>query len=155
MPKHRTLDEVYGTCVAEDIIQDILIAEPQKAKDLVINSDIYREGALDRAKLLPKDDSKWMLVYVDYYEAIRLLADALAHLEKKRITNHQCLFAYLCKSHPGLELDFDFFERIRTKRNGVNYHGQRLTHDDWKQVELQMNLYADALKGEVERRLNA
>lgn len=155
VPRHRTLGEVHGGCIADNLIKDVLEVEPQKVKDLLENGDIYREGAVERAKRLGKSDRKWMLVFVDWYEALRLYTEALAHLDKKKITNHQCLFAYLCTTYPDLELSWDFFENVRTLRNGVNYYGQKITYEQWKAVELQIILYAGAVKKAVEKRLSS
>jgi hypothetical protein len=155
MPKHKTLDEVYNSCLADGLIQDILSVETQKVRDILENAQIYKEGAEDRAKRLNRQDKMWMLVYVDYYESVRLLAEALAHLSKRKITNHQCLFAFIISNYADLELDFNFFEKIRTKRNGVNYYGQKLTYDDWKQVEVQMSLYLITLQKQIEKQLRS
>ena len=62
MPKHRTVEEVHDECIADNLIKDILEAEPQKARDLLENGDIYLEGAVERAKRLSRLDRKWMLV---------------------------------------------------------------------------------------------
>jgi len=67
--------------------------------------------------------------------------------------NHKCLFAYLCVKHPELELDWNFFEKIRTIRNGIHYYGIAISQKDWKEVELQMNLYIKLLKKAVEDKL--
>ncbi len=155
VPKPRTLEEVHEGCIADDLIRDILEVEPQKARDLLENGDIYQEGAAERAKRLSKPDRKWMLVFVDWYEALRLYAEALAHLDKKKITNHQCLFTHLCTAYPDLELSWDFFERVRTMRNGVNYYGQKITYEQWRAVELQMALYVKAVRKAAEARLQS
>ena len=153
MPKHKTIGEVYETCLADNFIKDIIGIEPQKVKDLLENGEIYQEGAVDRAKQLSKSDKKWMLVFVDWYETLRLYAEALVHMDKKKITNHQCLFAYICTVYPDLELNWEFFEMIRTMRNGVNYYGQKITYEQWKKAELQMTLYAKTIKRAVEERI--
>ena len=153
MPKHKSLDQVYKSCMADHIIQESLVTETQKVKDLTENADIYLESADERKKRLGKNDRKWMLVYVDYYEALRLYCEALVHLDKKKVRNHQCLFAYICKKHPELDLDFNFFELVRTKRNGINYYGERITFKDWKKVALQFDLYISALKKKIKKLL--
>lgn len=155
MPRPRALEDVHGECVADGLIRDILEVEPQKVRDLLENGDIYQEGAVERARGLSKRDRKWMLVFVDWYEALRLYAEALAHLDRKKITNHQCLFAYLCTAYPDLELSWDFLEKVRTMRNGVNYYGQKVTYEQWKAVELQMALYVEAVRKAAEARLQS
>ena len=154
VPRHKTLGEVHDECIADNLIKDIQEVEPQKVKDLLENGDIYQEGAVERARRLDKADKKWMLVFVDWYETLRLYSEALAHLDRKKITNHQCLFAYLCTKYPELELDWDFFEKVRTMRNGVNYYGQKITYEQWEAVKLQMTLYAKAVKKAVEERVS-
>ncbi len=52
-----------------------------------------------------------------------------------------------------MELDWDFFEKIRTKRNGINYYGTPVTQDDLKEIELQINIYIKAIKKEVEKKI--
>ena len=46
-----------------------------------------------------------------------------------------------------------FFEKIRTKRNGINYYGTPIKQEDWKEVELQFELYIKKLKDELENKI--
>ncbi|MEK6900641.1 MAG: hypothetical protein AABX05_05945, partial [Nanoarchaeota archaeon] len=61
--------------------------------------------------------------------------------------------AYLCFKHQELELDWEFLETIRLKRNAINYRGQLLTYDDWKSLRLKFELHIKALKKEIETKL--
>ena len=94
-----------------------------------------------------------MNVYTMHYEAIRICAEALMIFDKIVSSNHQCLFAYLCVKKPEINPDWNFFERIRIKRNGVNYYGEQVSHDEWKDVEPQFNLYISELKKAIEKKL--
>lgn len=91
-------------------------------------------------KNLQKSSSQWNSVYKLYYDALHELAESFLQFEKAKIDNHQCLFSYLCEKHPQLEFSWDFFEKVRTKRNGINYYGTPVDSDDWKDAELQFNL---------------
>ena len=73
--------------------------------------------------------------------------------EKVKIDNHQCLFVYLCEKHPYLDFNFDFFEKVRTKRNGINYYGVPVNYSDWKETEIQFKLYIKKLKEEINKML--
>ncbi|KKR78595.1 MAG: hypothetical protein UU24_C0031G0010, partial [Candidatus Nomurabacteria bacterium GW2011_GWA2_40_9] len=75
--------------------------------------------------------------------------------ENIKIDNHQCLFSYLCEKHLELEFSWDFFEKARTKRNGINYYGIPIKQDDWKDVELQFVLYIKKLKEEIKKRIKS
>ena len=50
-------------------------------------------------------------------------------------------------------LTLNVFEKARTKRNGINYYGIPAAYEDWKEVELQFNLYIKKLKKEILKRL--
>jgi len=74
-------------------------------------------------------------------------------LDKIKSRNHLCLFAYLCEKYPALELDWNFFEKIRTKRNGIAYYGAPVNDKDWKEATVQFQLYIDLLKKEIKQGL--
>ena len=94
-----------------------------------------------------------MSVYIDYYDALHILAEAFLQFENRKIANHQCLFAFLCKNHPEFEFDWYFFEEIRFNRNGAHYYGKKIAYEDWEKAKLKFNLYVSALKKEIEKRL--
>ena len=94
-------------------------------------------------------------MFRDYYESLRGLIEAYLLFEGIVADNHQCKNAYLCLKHPELEFSWDFFERVRTKRNGINYYGSPVNFDDWKEVELQFSLYIKRLKEEINKKLKS
>ncbi|MDI6737862.1 MAG: hypothetical protein QME12_05095 [Nanoarchaeota archaeon] len=61
--------------------------------------------------------------------------------------------ACLCRNHPKLEPDWNFFEKIRTKRNGFDYYGAFITYEDWREVGVQVKLWLKALIKAVEDRI--
>ena len=73
--------------------------------------------------------------------------------EKVKIDNHQCLFVYLCEKHSELDFNWDFFEKVRTKRNRINYYGVPVNYSDWKETEIQFKLYIKKLKEEINKML--
>ena len=111
------------------------------------------EAANSIKKNLPRQSNQWNSVYKLYYDALHELTESFLCFEKVKIDNHQCLFAYLCENHPELEFSWDFFEKVRTRRNGINYYGTPVSYDDWNEVELQFNLYINKLTCEIKKRL--
>jgi len=93
------------------------------------------------------------VIYTLHYDAFHQFTDALLRFDRIKSTNHQCLFAYLCEKHPALDLDWGFLEELRTKRNGVHYHGTPVKYAEWKKKEIQINLYINTLKKAVEEKL--
>jgi hypothetical protein len=153
MPKYLTQKEAFNKCKIEG--RFIVAEETDKAR---IKSTIaIAESDITSAECLKKNiiekSSQWNSVYKLYYDALHELAESLLCFERIKIDNHQCLFAYLCEKHPELEFDWDFFEQIRTKRNGMHYYGTPVSYADWKQAELQFLLYVNKLKEEIKRRL--
>ncbi len=153
MPKYRTQEETFLKCKKEG---KFIFFEENKIKEIISTIEIA-EADIKSADILKKEIShksmQWVSIYKLYYDAIHELTEAFLKFEKIKIDNHQCLFAYLCEKHPELDLDWDFFEKIRTKRNGINYYGQQTTYEDFKDVELQFNLYAKKLISEIRKRI--
>jgi hypothetical protein len=41
-------------------------------------------------------------------------------------------------SKPSIDKILNFFEKIRTKRNGINYYSSKVSEKDWKEVKIQL-----------------
>lgn len=153
MPTFLSQSDAFLRCKKEAkiiIIEDIDL-EKIKAILRIADGDIGAGKRLREA--LEKESNQWNSVYKLYYDALHELVGAFLHFEKIKSDNHQCLFAYLCEKHPELELNWDFFEKVRTKRNGINYYGISINQSDWKDVELQFTLYLNKLKEEIKKRI--
>lgn len=152
MPKYLTQKEAFHKCQQEGKFFVLEGIDLEKIKSTLL----IAEGDVKSADLLikqPKESNQWNSVYKLYYDALHELTESFLKFEKIKIDNHQCLFTYLCENHPELEFDWDFFEKVRTKRNGINYYGSPTSFNDWKEVELQFRLYLRKLKEEIQRRL--
>lgn len=148
MPVFRYKEDVYDRCVAEGNItnQDAVDFEKINA-----NLNIADEDLASAKDSLSK--KRWNSTYKIYYDVLHVLVESYVSFDKIKVLNHQCLFAYLCEKHPELDFDWDFFEKIRTKRNGINYYGTPVKNDDWKEVEIQINLYINKLKEEIKKKI--
>ncbi|MFH1849347.1 MAG: hypothetical protein ABH879_04115 [archaeon] len=146
MPKHKTLKECYDSCEAQGFIEikDEINTEKIRSNLLIAEEDM--ETAKDAVR-----NKRWNSVYKLYYDVLHVLVESYLVFDKVKSLNHQCLFACLCTKH--LELSWDFFEKIRTKRNGINYYGQPVCHEDWRTVELQFSLYISTLRKAIENKL--
>ncbi len=147
-------EKAYDSCIADGYIKKLSVINKERIRSLLKNSAISSESANALAMTMKPEDEKWMTVYTLYYDSLRICAEAFLLFDKISSSNHLCLFAALCTQHPELELDWDFFEKIRTKRNGVNYYGEQVSYDEWKEAELQFTLYISALKKEIDKRLS-
>jgi len=121
MPKYITQKEAFMKCKREGrfIVIEKVNIEKIKSTLSIAEGDI--ESANFIKKNLPKQSNRWNSVYKLYYDALHELVESLLKFKKIKIDNHQCLFAYLCEKNPELEFSWDFFEKVRTKRNGVHY----------------------------------
>lgn len=117
----------------------------------IAKSDFDSAEALKNS--LSKESKQWSSVYKLFYDAIHEFVEAFIRFDKIKSDNHQCLFAYLCEKHAELDLDWDFFEKIRTKRNGINYYGTPVTQEDVKEIEVQLGLYVKTLRKAVEKKI--
>ncbi len=153
MPEYLTQKEAFVKCSKEGkiIFSDEIDLAKIKATLTIAESDV--ESADTLKKNLAKQSNKWNTIYKLYYDALHELVESFLRFEKIKVDNHQCLFAYLCEKHSELEFNWEFFEKVRTRRNGINYYGSPVTYDDWKQVELQFVLYIKKLKDEIKKKV--
>jgi hypothetical protein len=145
------LEETYDVCISNGNIKEKTI-DIELIKSLKIVAEKGIEFINKKSKDIPKDSTDWTFVFRDYYEALRGLLEAYILLEGIRSDNHQCLNAYICTKHPELELDWEFLEIIRLKRNAINYRGQLLQYEDWKTLKLKFELHINAIKKEIEKK---
>ena len=150
MPKSLTKEEAYVKCDADGMFLPQKDVDAGKVRTMLA---IVEEDLKTIAELKNKTDRANTL-YKLSYDVVHTLAEALLLFDKVKSLNHQCLFAYLCTKHPELELDWNFFEKIRTRRNGIHYYGTSRSWHDWKEIELQVTLYIRILKDEILKKLN-
>ncbi len=146
------LDRTYKLCISAGSIKEKII-DIELIKSLKIVAERGLEFINKKSEDIPKDSTDWTFVFRDNYEALRGLIEAYLLFDGIEAGNHQCKNAYLCFKHPELELDWEFLETIRLKRNAINYRGQLLKHDDWKVLKLKFELHINALKRELEKKL--
>lgn len=144
MAKSKTKKEAYNDCSTRGMNIPLRIVDVDKVEALVRIADEDLLSARDLVK-----NNHWNSSYKIHYDVLHELVEAFLLFDKVKTLNHQCLFAYICVKYPQLELDWNFFEQLRTKRNGINYYGTPVLKSDWKKIELQFNLYVNLLKREI------
>ena len=150
----RELREVYDKCLADGTVIKLNEAvNKDKVRKMLLLVESNKEIAQKSAKSADKNSITWNTIYNLHYDALRELVEAFLVFDSVKIVNHKCLFAYLCINHPELELSWEFFEKVRTSRNGINYYGQLVSYDNFKEIEVQLNLYASTLKKEIKKKL--
>ncbi len=146
------LDKTYKLCMSTGSIKEKSI-DVELIKSLKIVAEKGLEFIINKSKDIPKDSTDWTFVFRDHYESLRGLIEAYLLFDGIGADNHQCKNAYICFKHPELEFDWEFLETIRLKRNAINYRGQLLNYEDWKQLKLKFELHINALKKEIEKKL--
>ena len=148
MRQEKTLEEAYDSCVSQGYLNEMRKVDFAKIKANLSMIDELLESARDDC-----NKQRWSAGYDSLYDALRLLVEAFLIFDKVRSSNHQCLFAYLCCKNPELELDWGFFERIRTRRNGMNYYGEPITAEKFNKDKLGFELYTSLLMKEIVKKL--
>ena len=146
------LDKTYKLCLSSGNIKEKVV-DVELIKSLKVVAETGLEFIRDKSKDISKDSTNWTFVFREYYESLRGLIEAYLLFDGIEADKHQCKNAYLCFKHPELDLDWDFLETIRLKRNAINYRGQLLKYEDWKVLKLKFDLHINALKKEIEQKL--
>ncbi|MEW5896800.1 MAG: hypothetical protein AB1668_03860 [Nanoarchaeota archaeon] len=149
MRQFETVEEAYNFCASEG---DIIPLSEVDGDRIKANMRIAEEDLQSAQDAVVK--KRWNSAYKLHYDVLHQLAESFIHLDKIKAKTHLCLFAYLCVKHPELELNWDFFEKVRTKRNGINYYGTPVTEKDWKEVAPEFKLYISLFKQKTGEMLN-
>jgi hypothetical protein len=147
------LDKTYNKCMATGSIKEKNTVDVELIKSLKNVAERGLSFIKRESRNLKKDSDDWTFVFRDYYESLRGLIESFLLFYKIEAENHQCKNAYICFKHPELELDWNFLETIRLKRNAINYRGQLLQYEDWNKFKLKFELHINKLKAEIEKRL--
>ena len=146
------LELTYDRCISSGNIKE-KTPDIELIKSLKNVAEKGLEFINSKSRDIPRDSADWTFVFRDYYESLRGLIEAFLLFDGIGADSHQCKNAYVCLKHPELELDWEFLETIRLKRNAINYRGQLLKHDDWKIFQLKFELSINILKKKIEEKL--
>src|SRR3989339_2221101 len=146
------LEKTYMQCISTGNIKEKSV-DIELIKSLKIVAEKGLEFINSKSKDIPKDSTDWTFVFRDHYESLRGLIEAYLLFDGIEAGNHQCKSAYLCFKYAELELDWEFLETIRLKRNAINYRGQLLKYDDWKLLKLNFELHINEIKKETDKKL--
>lgn len=145
---------------AEEIYDRVTVAGEyrEKESDELVLKRMF-EIAVDNTRfietLFDKKVVNWRVVFLLYYDSLRGLCNVLLRLNEIKCSNHQGCFAYTCVKFPDLELDWNFFDKIRFMRNGTYYEGKSIEEKDWKEIGVQMKLYVSTLEKDVGKKLDS
>ncbi len=147
------LEQTYDKCIAAGNIKE------KQAVDIELIRSL-RQVALAglnfikaKSKDIKKDSTDWTFVFRDYYESLRGLIEAFLLFNKIEADSHQCKNAYICFKYSELEMDWNFLETARLKRNAINYRGQLLKYDDWSRLTLQFDLHINLLTKKIDEKI--
>lgn len=149
----RSQGKIFAACSEEGSFIPVAEIDRDLIKDMERVAIIDYESVRQWQKQALKDSGQWNAIYKLTYDVLHTLAEAFLLFGKVKARTHECLFAYLCEKHPELEFDWNFFEKIRTKRNRSIYYGEPASYSDVKEIELQISLYINALKKAIETKL--
>ena len=147
------LAHTYDKCLCTGNIKEKNTVDIELIKSQRNIAELGLNFIKEKSKGVKQDSSDWTFVFRDYYEALRILIEAFLLFDKISAENHQCKNAYLCLKHAELELDWNFLETVRLKRNVINYRGQLLNYEDWNSLKFQFDLHIRKLMVEVDRKL--
>jgi len=147
------LDRTYDVCLANGMFKEKNTVDIELIKSLKEMAEKGLEFIKKKSEGIKKGSSDWTFVFRDYYESLRGLIEAILLFDKIEADSHQCKNAYICEKHPELELDWEFLETARLRRNAINYKGQWLNYDDWNRLSIQFELHISMLIKELDKRL--
>ena len=154
MRRPETSSEALKKCISDALLNPQQDIDFKKIQALVRQSQDDTGQARKLINTTKPTEPGWSTIYKLYYDVLHALVEGFLLFDQVKSSNHWCLFAYLCEKHSELDFDWKFFEEVRTKRNGIQYYGTSITYNDWKKIELQINLYITTMKRAVEEKLS-
>jgi len=147
--KIKELQDVFNACLEDGIIRKKDHIDIELIKSLLDSA--VKE--LECAKEIDKKVKYHFILFNNRYDILRKLISAFILFDKIKIENHQCINAYLCSRHPGLEIDWKILETIRIIRNKINYEGKKIDKSSWNLHKLQFDIYIVLFVNEVKKKI--
>ena len=154
MLKDRTLSVTFKSCTNEGSFNPLAKIDVDQVRAMFDVAMADFETVRDWSKKAAKESGQWNAIYKLAYDVLHTLSEASLVFDKMKARTHECVFAYLCEKHSEFEFDWNFFEKVRTVRNRSIYYGEPASYKHWKEIELQVMLYINTLKGTIEKKLN-
>jgi len=154
MRNDKTQAGTFDACTVEGSYIPAAKTDKGQIRAMANVALIDLESLKEWRKKAPKDSGQWNAIYKLSYDVLHTLAESFLLFDNVKARTHECLFAYLCEKYPELELDWKFLEKARTLRNRSAYYGEPVSHERWKEIEFQMDLYIDTLKKIVDKKLD-
>ncbi len=133
----KSVVEIYDQGLVNGYCEQSL-AEKQTSINFLNSAVSSIEIARLLCKSATKQSNEWRMVFKSYYEAIAFLSRGLLNLQHIFTQHDQFMFAALCIKYSELELEWGFLENLRGKYEKINE--EAFNYNDWKKIELQMNL---------------
>lgn len=149
MAKELSPEQVYGNLSAKGEYEEANLDLDELNKSFSMTTEDYEYGKFLRTA----KEKNWRILFNVHYDVLRELCDQLMVFKKQKISNHQGLFAFIILNFKELDLDWKFFEAVRTLRNRNKYEGTDVTMNAWKSIELQMDIYIKTLMKEIESKI--
>lgn len=153
MRNDKTLQRTFNACSVEGSFTPLAQIDTDKIKAMLTVALIDLETLKNWQNKASKNSGQWNAIYKLAYDVLHALSEAFLVFDKMKARTHECLFAHLCEKHPEQELDWKFFEKIRTKLNRSIYYGEPASYQHWTEIELQITLYINTLKKAIEQKL--
>lgn len=147
MAKEKTPKQVYEDLSAKGEYAEANFDKDEAGKAVRMALEDYAFGR----EIRNLKSQNWRVIFTTNYDALRELCDQLMRFRRQKTSNHQGVFAFVVLEFPGLELDWAFFEKIRTIRNHNRYLFTDISREMWKGVEAQFDVYISTLRKELER----
>ena len=153
MRKEKELGGAFTECTNAGSFIPLAKVDIDQIKSMLAVAMIDFETVKEWQNKAAKESGQWNAIYKVAYDVLHTLSEAFIVFDKIKARSHECVFAYLCEKHSELDFDWNFFEKVRITRNRSIYYGDFVSCQQWKEIELQINLYINTLKKVIEQKL--
>jgi hypothetical protein len=93
-------------------------------------------------------------LYNAYYDILVKLCHLIVKTQNITTESDQAVFAFIAVKFPELELDWGVLESLRIKQQERQHNNHEILKDEWKQLELQFEIYIQTLTKELEKKIS-
>lgn len=129
----------------EDCVDGKKIRQASPDRSLIKSLLEMSENKINVISSLTLNDTTASVVFVEYYEALREVVEAIASKNGFKVYSHECLTSMLQELAKEIMIA-QKFDRFRKLRNGVNYYGKQVSLEEAKKAVKEIPLIIKELK---------